>query len=418
MADSFPDMYNYITNSGVVVPSTDGVKSSVENMMVGIFGGELDVTPETPVGRLVEAITMMMRTTVGINAQNANQINPMSSTGAFLDGLAALFGLSRLPHTKTKAEVELSIKIPDNLISIEIDKGTLLGTSVGDVFETMDTVVANGDSGDIKTVKVMVEAQKYGVVPCPVGDLTQVLDTSDASRNIIAISNSTPALLGRDVESDYSLRTRIVNAKGNVGASTGAIANAIWKTAPYISGVMVLENGYGYPVVKSGISMKPHSIFVCVGGDTDSSINTNIARAIWNTKTVGADYVDDAAGGTKVDVSIDKTIEPSITSDDSYNVTFYKAKVLGVNITVNVNLIKYTGTGVFDEIMSIVSNLLANKAIGSQITKLEVASAISASLPTVIVNGISMSVNGIEYEKIESDALTMYSLGTLTVTQS
>ena len=53
------DYYDYITNRGVIVPDTSTVLSDVENEFKSVFGNDLDVSPETVQGRLIEMIAIL-----------------------------------------------------------------------------------------------------------------------------------------------------------------------------------------------------------------------------------------------------------------------------------------------------------------------------------------------------------------------
>ena len=95
-AVNFGSLYDYNTNTGVITPITSAVKANVENAFKAIFGADLDVSDETPAGRFIEAITFLFVNVCAVNAQNANGINPNAAIGAYLDNIAALFGISRL----------------------------------------------------------------------------------------------------------------------------------------------------------------------------------------------------------------------------------------------------------------------------------------------------------------------------------
>lgn len=94
-AISFENLYQFIDATGIVIPYTDEVKTSVENTFKEIFGADLDVSEETPVGRLIEAVTMLYVTFLGVNAQNANGFNIRTATGEYLDALGNIYGLLR-----------------------------------------------------------------------------------------------------------------------------------------------------------------------------------------------------------------------------------------------------------------------------------------------------------------------------------
>ena len=79
MASSLTDIYSFVTSSGIVVPDTANIKSSIQQKLRDIFGDEIDLTDETPAGRLVDALTIFYKGVLDVNAQNATQINYLLS---------------------------------------------------------------------------------------------------------------------------------------------------------------------------------------------------------------------------------------------------------------------------------------------------------------------------------------------------
>lgn len=93
------DLYSYQTSNGVVVPNTSGIRTLVENIFKTAFQDDnFSVDPETPQGRVIEAITVLFVDVLRVCAINANGFNPSQAIGAYLDNLGQLFGISRLPN--------------------------------------------------------------------------------------------------------------------------------------------------------------------------------------------------------------------------------------------------------------------------------------------------------------------------------
>ena len=91
----FQNLYEYSTPGGVVIPQTSSVKSMVETAFDTVFGAEVSRDPTTPMGRFIEAITMLIVNVLGVNAQNANMLNPKYAVGNALDSIGAIFGIVR-----------------------------------------------------------------------------------------------------------------------------------------------------------------------------------------------------------------------------------------------------------------------------------------------------------------------------------
>lgn len=93
------NLYQYVTDTGIIIPQTSDIKGKVAEMMKSIFSSDLDTSDETPAGRLVEAITLLCVQFLGITAQNANQINPNYATGQALDAIGSMFECKRSDAT-------------------------------------------------------------------------------------------------------------------------------------------------------------------------------------------------------------------------------------------------------------------------------------------------------------------------------
>ena len=95
----FGDLYNYSTKNGVVIPNTDGIRDVVVQAVKDAFEDQtLSTDPETPQGRIIEAITLLFVDVLRVCAINANGFNPSQAVGTYLDNLGQLFGVSRLPN--------------------------------------------------------------------------------------------------------------------------------------------------------------------------------------------------------------------------------------------------------------------------------------------------------------------------------
>lgn len=91
----FTDLYQYSGDTGTVIPQTSDVRQMVVSAFNTVFGTSVSTDDETPMGRFVEAITMLIVNVLGVNAQNANMLNPRLATGNGLDAIGAIFGVIR-----------------------------------------------------------------------------------------------------------------------------------------------------------------------------------------------------------------------------------------------------------------------------------------------------------------------------------
>lgn len=85
-----------------------------------------------------------------------------------------------------------------------------------------------------------------------------------------------------------------------------------------------MENAFGYEVEQGGITLKPHSLYVCVAGGSD----IDIARTIWQKKPPGCDMNGDTV------VSVEDDQNGYLPPLPTYQISFQRAKPLTVSIQV------------------------------------------------------------------------------------
>lgn len=337
------DFYKYISSAGVIIPDTSEVKQKLQEEFQSIFKG-IDLTDETPAGRMVDALTMLMSSIIGINAQNANQFNLNNATGAYLDGLGANFLLSRLGATKTTVAVVLT-----GDANTTIPAGSLAMTNTPErALFVLDTDVVLDDSG---TGIGSMSASEYGPVECKANTLTVI-----QSRVVgwSTINNPSIGIVGRNIESDDEYRKRIISARQIGNSFTESCASRILK----INGVKscrVLENGNAEPAIIDGVTMYGHSIFVCVDGITNSN-KQEIARAIYNTKTAGCGFTVDGEQNYQMNVS-------DIYTGVEYAMMFCSPKAISTKVDIIVDIAGYE-----EEIVNGIVNAIESTPVGGYIT--------------------------------------------------
>ena len=136
----YTDLYEFNTSSGIIVPDDSSVLSGIQTKFKEIFGSEIDLSAETPVGRLIEAIAVMVKTTLGVTAQSANQFNINEATGIYLDGLAQMYNLKRIGQTHTVITVKCIFSNTATEDS-KIEAGSLIMSSLNGAIFSIDSAV-------------------------------------------------------------------------------------------------------------------------------------------------------------------------------------------------------------------------------------------------------------------------------------
>lgn len=364
--------YQYITSQGVIVPDTSTLRDDVESEYRSVFGQDLDVNPETPQGALITMEVENRDTVVRNNAELANQINPDLAGGIFLDAIWALMGGQRFDATHSFLSQVKFTGIAETIIP----KGSQAATLNGDLFETTKTLIIGKDgsvTGDMRAIET-------GAVECGVGQLNKV---ASSVLGWETVHNSSNAVLGRDAESDLQSRRR---RKQTLAKNTVSVGEAITSALHELEGVRSLsyrENYTDQPMMFDGITLVPHSIYVCVeGGDKEA-----IARSLLRTKTLGAAF----NGSEEVDVL--ETISGQI-----YPVKFDRAKEIVLFCRVMVKKATVDAQTIIPAAVESWANGdidgEGGLVVGRDVSPFEISAGINVVEPRLFITRVELSTDG------------------------
>lgn len=365
--------YGYVKESGVIVPDTGDILTAVQNEYKSAFGADLVVTSDTPQGVLITAEAVARDAMARNNAAIANQINPNLAEGIFLDAICALTGLQREAATRSTVTATLS-----GVIGTVIPAGTRARTAIGDMFETTG-VFTIGSGG---TVSATMQSVEFGPIPAGAGDLNQIVD---GVLGWETVTNPADALLGKDEQSDQSLRALRRNTLALQGISLPAAVTSALYAVEGVKSLQFRENVAATTQTIDGISMVAHSIYVCVDGGTDA----NVALALLENKTAGAAW----NGTTTVNVT-----EPS--SGQVYAVKFSRPTDtrIQVRVTVKPGSSLTNPTDVIRQaILDYANGNLSDEAgfvVGGPISPFEISGAINRITPAVYVRSVEIKDGG------------------------
>ncbi|MDT5426423.1 baseplate J/gp47 family protein [Providencia rettgeri] len=364
--------YQYLTSQGVIVPDTSTLRDDVENEFKNVFGQQLDVNPETPQGALITMEVENRDAVVRNNAELANQINPDLAGGIFLDAIWALMGGQRFDATHSFLSQVKFTGIADTIIP----KGSQAATLNGDLFETTKTLIIGKDgsvTGDMRAIET-------GAVECGVGQLNKV---ASSVLGWETVHNPSNAVLGRDAESDLQSRRR---RKQTLAKNTVSVGEAITSALYELEGVRSLsyrENYTDQPMMFDGITLVPHSIYVCVeGGDKEA-----IARSLLRTKTLGA-----AFNGSE-EVEVLETISGQI-----YPVKFDRAKEIVLFCRVTVKKATVDAQTIIPAAVESWANGdidgEGGLVVGRDVSPFEISAGINAVEPRLFITRVELSTDG------------------------
>ena len=371
------DNYTYITASGVIVPDTSTVQEQVTQDFLNALGQDLDTTPETPQGRFIQLMTDYRTNTLGINAQNANQINLRYATGRFLDAIASFFGLTRIAATSTRVLASVT-----GIAGTVIPSGSQAQTTEGNIFyaENNITIGQNGTATGyfLSLVK--------GAIPCNVNSLTTIVN---AVLGWEAINNTASATLGTEVESDTAFRIRIENSRYS-GISLLESIKSRLANIENVKSSWAYDNYTDQTITYSGIDIDAHSIVVIVDGGDDEEV----AQAIFKAKT----------GGTGYTAIPDQYITENVVDGAfgvTYPVTFNRPEIVSFKVGIQVRAGNYDGTDLEGDVKKAIidwSNGLVEGVdgikIGQNVSPFEISAAVSVQIPTIYIKSCKVALVG------------------------
>lgn len=362
--------YDYIVETGVIVPDTADIQSEIQTEFKNAFGQDLIVSPETPQGVLITGEVLSRDGVIRNNATLANQINPNIAGGVYLDAIWSLTGGQRFVATRSTVNVLLT-----GVANTIIPAGVRASTSDGDLFESIGAYVIQPNG--------QVNAEFRSVLFGPIAALANTLTTIvDAILGWETINNPTAATLGRETQSDQSARQLRKNTLALQGQS---VAEAITSGLYDVDGVRSLsfrENIQNITQVIDGVTLVPHSIYVCVDGGTDIDVATKILEK----KSAGSNY----NGTTTIAV-----IEPF--SGQSFNVKFSRPAQVSIltRVTIKANTsILDPQAAVKDAILAFANGQIDGEvglAVGAPVSPFELGGAINRIYPSILVLKVEVS---------------------------
>ncbi len=365
--------YQYNTPKGIIIPDTTQIQSEVEQEFKNALGQDLDVTPSTPQGRLIETETIARKRVIENMALLANMFNKDQAFGIWLDVILKFFGAEREGATATKVVCQLTGQSGTEILANAQAKDTN-----GNIYylENSVTLDENGTGEGIFVCMVK------GAVECPANSLTQIVT---AILGWESITNASAGVVGKDGESDNQARKKLTITRYSGEGQRANIENAIL-LVENVDDCLVLENDTNSSVTKEGITItKPHSIYICVDGGNDN----DIAKAIFKAKSGGSAFGADS-GNTEEGYLVSVQTEGT-------TVTFARPEQIAIKVKVTLKSGQAT-----DEIKAKVKQAIINYAggvygqvdglkIGTEVSAFEIASAITIEVPDIYISQVEIT---------------------------
>lgn len=370
--------YGYIVSTGVVIPDTATILEEINNEWRAAFGSDIELDPATPQGVIIAADVEYRDGVMRNNAALANQINPDIAGGVYLDAIWRLTRGQRRGATRST--------IPGVILGGQ--DGTLVpagsaaeveGTRA--VFVTAAAVIIGASTPGVAVVDMV--ARDFGPIGAPVG---QLINVATSVLGWETVTNPNAATVGRLVESDAESRRRRRNTLGL--QSTGlaeAVTSALYEL-PTVRSLKFRENWESTTQVIDGITLKPHSLWVCVDGGTD----LEVASTLLTVKGGGCGY----NGLVSITITEPTSGQPCpVLFDRPLQVIVYARVTAKYNNTDGATIIP-------DAIMSYANGELEGEdgfVVGASVSPFELSGAVNQVEPRILVKKVEVSTDGVTW---------------------
>ena len=361
--------------NGLIVPDTADILETVQGEFQQALGSDISLEEATPQGRLIDTEVTSRRATIDFCANIANVlINISMSTGTALDAWAANFDVYRNGATASRVPVTVT-----GVADTVIPAGSEASTSDGTIWVSESEIVI----GDTGTATGIFICSNTGAVELGTGQLTNIVASSTTGINgWETITNTAPATVGSAVESDVSLKERLLASIFNGTALFGNYASACYAVEG-VSDVYAYDNPNDYELVLDNITIPPHSVYVCVNGGNSE----DIAYALYSVKSAGCGW----CGNTTVTVT-----------DKDYNstsvVTYQTAQTVPLVVSVNATSQNNSNANLAELIQNTIIAYINNQYQGEGVSKIGIRSLLS---PFVVASVLNRQISDIETLQVE-----------------
>lgn len=281
-----------VNNTGIKVPQADEIKTELQGVFSDAFGTDLSLDDSTPQGVLIDSLTQQKELDNAQLLYFLNQLNPKTADGIFQDALASIYFIKRNEPTNSVVNCVCTGAVGTVLNGVGSGNPAMAQSANGDLFQCLSggTIPA---SGSITLAFSAVETGPIPVASNTVNKIYSVVSGWDT------INNPTSGVLGEELESRANFAERI--KKSLALNSTGSVSS-VYSHIFDVKGVtdlFIWENTTDSNVTYRGITLSPHSIYICQNGAqliNSSDGDGSLAEAIFNSKSAGCDTTKVTAG--------------------------------------------------------------------------------------------------------------------------
>ncbi|CAI3933171.1 baseplate J/gp47 family protein [Commensalibacter communis] len=320
-------------DDGIVLPEEDEIVNGFIQDILNIFPTALvqdsngKFLLSTPLGQLITSWSAIISDRNRLLAYYLNQVDPNYALGRMQDGIGRIYFIERRPETYTEV-----IGVCSGATGVVIPKGT----SVIDGSRNKYLADKNYTIGDNGTIDATFVCQTAGAIECPANSLVM-------NQTIVgwdSVNNPNIGIVGRNIESQaqFEQRRRQSVAGNSVNSVDSIMADLLKLTdangSPICQDAYVTENSLGEATTNGNVTLKPHSIFVCVAALDSFDNQQAIAKSIWRKKPPGCAMNGDVTVEISDDTKDDDG-QPLYSTPPTYQMTYQYA----VDVSIYFNIV-------------------------------------------------------------------------------
>ena len=328
----YTDLYQFQTGNGIIVPTDSEVLQGIQTKFQEIFGTEIDLSAETPVGRLIEAMSIIVKSSLGVTAQCA------------------------VIKCYFSSEFRQEIVIPSGSL--------IMAGSQGEIFSTDSDISSLNSKTEEET------GRKYSLGTATAMDIGPIIAGPGYGASIqtgvlgwTGVATEAVSYIGSVVETDAEYRRRIKRSRATGTGFFDSLQSRLNRMIGVYSSC-VLDNNTGTSAVKKGIIIPPHSIYVGIDFIETEDLIKEIAKAISQNKPVGTGMVKAETGyGTL----FKETVPYGYGDNFSQDIYFYRVVRTPIQVSINYTVGNYIGLDVQKDMATVVSEYMDTVGTGGMV---------------------------------------------------
>lgn len=277
-----------ITSAGLSVPSFSDIQSSLVQSYSAIYGTSAYLGNDSADYQWISAVALKLSDNAQLCQLAYNSRSPLTATGAGLDSIVKLNGLTRLSASNSTAVLTLSGT------GGTVVTGAIVSDANGNLW-LLPSPLTIGNNG---IVSATATCQTPGAVSANANTITTPAGGFTAGWT--SVTNAGPAVVGTPVESDSQLRARQAISVALPSETRLAGTVAALRALSGVTRINVLENQTS---VTDSYGNAGHSMTAVVEGGTDLAI----ATAIYNNRGIGCN----TQGATAATMTIVPVADPN-----------------------------------------------------------------------------------------------------------